>query len=165
MRFVLMLMLAASLLALSGCTSKEGLPNQNATNQSPENNTPPVVANTPPVVPPQNLPGNSGIGGGQPQNTPANGTVSGIGNTEGSIVPMDTCGALNGSAKVECAFAKARDYKNVSLCATSLYLKDDIFKCITQWCASEARDFNQCEQLTGDNRLGCLNKCNPNPNT
>lgn len=39
------------------------------------------------------------------------------------------------------------------------------FSCIAQWCGSEARDYYKCYDLADDNdRLGCLNKCNPNPN-
>ena len=39
------------------------------------------------------------------------------------------------------------------------------FSCIAQWCGSEARDYKQCYNLAnGDDQLGCLSKCNPNPN-
>ncbi|MCX6771254.1 MAG: DUF4382 domain-containing protein [Candidatus Micrarchaeota archaeon] len=37
--------------------------------------------------------------------------------------------------------------------------------CIAMWCGSEARDYKMCYSLIDENdRLGCLNKCNPNSN-
>lgn len=37
--------------------------------------------------------------------------------------------------------------------------------CIAMWCGSENRDYKKCYNLADENdRLGCLNKCNPNQN-
>lgn len=77
--------------------------------------------------------------------------------------PVETgCAALTGSDRVDCVFAEARDAGDVAMCASDLLDKDGRFGCITQWCASEARDFNQCEKLAGDDRQGCILKCSPN---
>ena len=39
------------------------------------------------------------------------------------------------------------------------------FACIAQWCGSGARDYTKCATLADLNdRLGCMSKCNPNPN-
>ncbi|MFH0927129.1 MAG: hypothetical protein V1822_00965 [Candidatus Micrarchaeota archaeon] len=64
-----------------------------------------------------------------------------------------------------CAAQSAIENDDVSVC-TRLSLSDDVFSCIAQWCLSAQRDFTQCEKLSDiDLRLGCLSKCNPNPNS
>ncbi|HQT44707.1 MAG TPA: hypothetical protein PLO51_01910 [Candidatus Micrarchaeota archaeon] len=53
---------------------------------------------------------------------------------------------------------------DVTACA-SISSQQDRFACIANWCNSAARDYNKCYNLADENdRLGCLSKCNPNPN-
>lgn len=75
------------------------------------------------------------------------------------------CSNFEGSQKVDCAIGLARSGKDVTQCEI-LPPSDERFKCITNWCMSEARDFTQCDKLAESNdKLACKNKCNPNPNT
>jgi len=75
------------------------------------------------------------------------------------------CSEMNGSDLVNCTYEDAKTRNDVTIC-TTLQTQDDRYICIAQWCGSEMRDYLQCDNLAGeDDRLGCLSKCNPNPNT
>ena len=136
-------MLAFSLLVL-GCTGAQ----QNAQPEAPQQPVAPVEESKPVKQPTA------------PEPAPVEAPKA----EEPAVAPAP-CSRKSGAEKIECAYMEARNSKDVSLCTSLLDAKDDRFKCITQWCASGARDFKQCEKLSGDDRLGCLNKCNPNPNT
>lgn len=129
---------------LLGCTGQAKAPTAPEPAQPvvPEKESEPVL--TPPVLP---LP---------PAEEPK---------VEEPAPPANPCEGKTGADNVECAYLEARAGRDVTVCTALLSEKDDRFKCITQWCASDARDFNQCGRLEGDDRLGCLNKCNPNQNT
>lgn len=74
------------------------------------------------------------------------------------------CADLENSQIMDCVSQLAISSKNVSMC-TSFWFPADRLSCITRWCLSASRDFTQCERLENiDERLGCLNKCNPNQN-
>jgi len=48
---------------------------------------------------------------------------------------------------------------------TAISDQQERLSCIAMWCGSENRNYSKCYDLTDDNdRLGCLNKCNPNSN-
>jgi len=53
---------------------------------------------------------------------------------------------------------------DVTAC-TVLSNQEERLSCIAQWCGSENRDYTKCYTLVdNDDKLGCLNKCNPNSN-
>ncbi len=79
--------------------------------------------------------------------------------------PPVICGGTGGSDQLECIILASIAQKEVRIC-TQLTLSTDRYKCFTRWCYSGARDYKQCQSLpNNDDRLGCLNKCNPNFNT
>lgn len=85
-------------------------------------------------------------------------------NTAPDVGVKEFCPGKTGPDLVECTYVQAAGARNVSIC-TSLPTKQDRFDCIARWCGSSARDFKQCESMKDpDDRLGCLNKCNPNSN-
>lgn len=74
------------------------------------------------------------------------------------------CAGMSGNALVDCTYLRAVSEKDVTAC-TALAAQEQRYSCIARWCGSEARDYSQCDRLPdSDDRLGCLNKCNPNPN-
>lgn len=76
-----------------------------------------------------------------------------------------SCYGMSGDNLIQCVYAQAVASKDVTIC-TSLGEQNGRFICIAQWCGSAARDYRQCDRLTNyDDNLGCLSKCNPNPNT
>ncbi len=114
----------------------------------PKNVTKPAVNNTT-IIPPVNK-------------TNATGPVV---NQTIITAPALVCGGTGGSDQFECLVNVSISQKNVSIC-TQLTLSTDRYKCFTRWCYSGARDYKQCQSLPNtDDRLGCLNKCNPNFNT
>jgi hypothetical protein len=84
----------------------------------------------------------------------------------GSIDVLDTGGIpvqSQGQPNSRDASVQGRE-GDLSAC-TAISEQQGRFSCIAQWCGSEARDYQKCYNLTDENdRLGCLNKCNPNPN-
>jgi hypothetical protein len=97
-----------------------------------------------------------------------NGSAPGTGDhfANDSWGPTGTdCNLKSGEDQLQCQSQLAISNNDVKIC-TQLNDKDIRFKCITIWCSSAGRDYNQCDGLTDyDDRLGCLNKCNPNMNS
>lgn len=101
--------------------------------------------------------GNVGVGVGIPAN--ANIIVN-----VGEIVVLGSGGiSTEGQPPSKSGTAQAGE-TDVAAC-TAISDQQERLSCIAQWCGSEARDYNKCYDLTDENdRLGCLNKCNPNSN-
>lgn len=134
-----------------------------AKNASPDT---PITPPSKPLVPPKNVtkPANQTV---SPPSNPANATTPQANATQNNTppAPSSVCGGLGGSGQLECIAQAAIGQKNVLIC-TQLTLREDRYKCFTRWCYSGARDYKQCQALPdNDDRLGCLNKCNPNFNT
>ena len=74
------------------------------------------------------------------------------------------CGGFGTSDQLDCIATAAISQKNVGLC-TQLVTYDDRIKCFNRWCNSGARDYHKCSALADKNdRMSCLNMCNPNFN-
>ncbi|MDE1798118.1 MAG: hypothetical protein KGH63_01790 [Candidatus Micrarchaeota archaeon] len=144
--WMLLVLLAASALALAGCA---GAP------------TAPSGAAPPPYAPPSSQPSAPGAGApGEINPVPLPPSAA----QPPAAAPAD-CGSLSGDAYSQCRTQEAINSQNVTYCV-SIADQDGRFKCVTAWCLSPARDYHQCGNLTNyDDRLACLNKCNPNPNT
>ncbi|MFA6213736.1 MAG: DUF4382 domain-containing protein [Candidatus Micrarchaeia archaeon] len=101
--------------------------------------------------------GNAGAGLGIPAN--ANLAINGnavvvLGTGKGSVEGQPPFG--NGLNNIWAT--------DVTAC-TAISDQQERLSCIAQWCGSEDRDYQKCYDLTDeDDRLGCLNKCNPNSN-
>lgn len=75
------------------------------------------------------------------------------------------CMGMSGDGLIQCTYERAKSSNDVAAC-TALVAQADRNICIAQWCGSEMRDYTQCDRLSNyDDNLGCLSKCNPNPNT
>lgn len=175
MRWLLVPLLVA-LILFFGCLGQAAppAPPYKAPSKTNDTITPPLAQNasagTPPappsdvVVPPKNAtkPANNTV---TPPSSPTNVTTPPANVTAPPPTPPSVCGGLGGSGQLECIAQSAIAQKNVLIC-TQLTLRDDRYKCFTRWCYSGARDYKQCQALPdNDDRLGCLNKCNPNFNT
>ena len=153
MKSALLLLVIAIGLVLAGCTDQPAPAKQAPASPAPQNDSgwkevPPPANNAPkqetPVVQP-------------PAQPPAP--------EEPKVGVSEFCTGKTGRGQVECYAMQATGAKDVKVC-TGLAARQDRFDCIAQWCGSAARDFTQCSSLTDyDDRLGCLNKCNPNSNT
>ncbi|MFH1307108.1 MAG: hypothetical protein ABIH83_05660 [Candidatus Micrarchaeota archaeon] len=130
-------------------------PQQNQTPPPSQNQTPSIPPTYPPVPPSQNQ--TLSIPPTPPPSPPKNQTPPSPG--------ISPCINLEEYELVDCIAGLAIDEKDVTIC-TSFTEQDLRFQCIARWCLSPARDFNACDLLTDpDDRMGCFNKCNPNPNT
>ncbi|MCL6089236.1 MAG: hypothetical protein M1530_03705, partial [Candidatus Marsarchaeota archaeon] len=131
--------------------------------------TPPRNATLPPktnaTVPPKQ---NASTSAGNASNASAPGAPgqNASNNTTASPPPPSlVCGGSTSSDALDCISQAAIVQKNVVFC-TQLVVQDARYQCLTRWCYSAARDYKQCDKLANnDDRLGCLNKCNPNFNT
>jgi hypothetical protein len=81
------------------------------------------------------------------------------------IITAASCASYQGEQLLACVTQEAISGHDVTRC-TQLDDKDLRYKCITHWCSSTGRDYHMCDKLRDyDDRMGCLNKCNPNANT
>ena len=146
--------------------------NSSITSQNETAPTPPVI--TPqPIVPVVNesAPNETVV-----DNTSMNSSDNGIGtinsttpaeNASGNntSAPTTICGGSGSTDQLDCISAAAISQKDVVIC-TQLVTLDARNMCFNRWCSSAARDYNKCQALTNnDDRLGCLNRCNPNFNS
>lgn len=151
--FAIAAVLAISLMA-SGCTQQSAapgsLPSQTGTGQQTaqgNNGNAAVAPNSNPAFVPEQPASDNASGQANA------GNASGNGQSQGKI--YDVAGNESGQG-----------ISNTLAACVAISDQPQRLSCIAQWCGSAARDFNQCYNLTDENdRLGCLNKCNPNPNT
>ncbi len=126
----------------------------------PQPPVPLVVANNTPIVGANN----SSVVNPAPANASSNSSSSA--NASAAANPSAACSQRSGSALLDCVQTLAVSRNDVSICVDDLGWKDLRYQCITYWCSSSGRDYNQCQNLRDyDSRIGCLNKCNPNSNT
>ncbi len=175
-------------LLMLGCLGSSAPPAPEYRGPAVGNNTPaalppkpkPVVNNTSAVPPNATIPPKANVTVPPKQNVSApNASAQNASNASAGNVPAPgvsnnatlppspalVCNGSTSSDALECISQAAVSQKNVALCI-QLAVKDARYQCLTRWCYSAARDFHQCEKLTNtDDRLGCLNKCNPNFNT
>ncbi len=181
MRWLIIPLLLAAILFF-GCLGSSAPPappykapaKQNTTVTLPAQNTStttPPAPPSPPVTPPKNTtkPANqTTTPPAKPPNatSPAtNATPPAVNNTTSQPPSSLVCGGSGSTAMLECIVDEAISQKKVSIC-TQLTSQEDRYKCFTRWCYSPSKDYKQCQALTNtDDRLGCLNKCNPNFNT
>ena len=73
-------------------------------------------------------------------------------------------GSAVGRQGKDCEFAACPKENGLAACV-AISEQQERLSCIAVWCGSESRDYNKCYGLANnDDKLGCLNKCNPNSN-
>ncbi|MFA5929993.1 MAG: DUF4382 domain-containing protein [Candidatus Micrarchaeia archaeon] len=85
---------------------------------------------------------------------------------QGCSKEAKTCpgGSVVGRQGPDCEFEACPKENSLAACI-AISSQPERLSCIAMWCGSENRDFNKCYNLTDENdKLGCLNKCNPNSN-
>lgn len=180
MRWLLLIALMLTFILFFGCLGPSAPPappykapvkqNNTVTNNTP---LPPPAAVTPPakpsgpLVPPKNVtkPATPPATPPAANTTPPAANITSPPSNPATPAAPSICGGTGGSDQLECIILAAIAQKEVRIC-TQLTLSTDRYKCFTRWCYSGARDYKQCQALpNNDDRLGCLNKCNPNFNT
>ncbi|MFA5108269.1 MAG: hypothetical protein WC492_01915 [Candidatus Micrarchaeia archaeon] len=132
-------------------------PNSTPTTPTPATTPIPTISEPEPTVPVQEP--------APVQQTANNSVEQNVNPANTGASALSSCAGMTATDQAECVFKLAESQKDVSLC---IYIQDKDWRhsCITRWCLSGSRDFSQCEKLSDyDDRLGCFNKCNPNPNT
>jgi len=120
--------------------------------------------------------GNMGVGMGIPANadiTVSEGSILVRGSSEtsgngavanGNSIVVPIGGVISTGGQMPGNGAGGAIVADVTACA-SISEEQARLSCIAQWCGSENRDYNRCYSLANDDdKLGCLNKCNPNSN-